>query len=152
MSVGKSIGLDFNCFDKDADGSFSFSGWGRGASKYMNPNSLGDVILLPADAKLATVSGQLGWDKKIKEQLPNKVRIKSIQNPKLWLEAELDSTGNYSVSIPAGRYQLDLPDAYLKDGDNVYANTLKKPVTLSAKPGRETRVPRLIIPLSAAPT
>src|SRR5688500_12427024 len=52
MAVGKSVGFDFHVFDRDADGSFSYSAWGKGGSKYMNPNSLGDVILLPANANL----------------------------------------------------------------------------------------------------
>ena len=59
LAVGKSVGFDFHVFDKDADGSFSYTAWGKDGSKYMNPNSLGDVILLPANEKLATLSGRL---------------------------------------------------------------------------------------------
>ena len=44
MAIGKSVGFDFHVFDKDNDGSFSWSAWGKGGSKYMNPNSLGDII------------------------------------------------------------------------------------------------------------
>ena len=112
LAVGKSVGFDFHVFDKDADGSFSFSAWGKGGSKYMNPNSLGDVILLPANEKLATLSGNVRWDKQMKVPLPGEVRINAVQNPKLWLETELDSTGNYSVDVPAGKYEIMLPDAY----------------------------------------
>src|SRR5688572_26560391 len=70
MAVGKSVGFDFHVFDRDADGSFSYSAWGKGGSKYMNPNSLGDVILLPANAKLGSVSGNVAWNKQIKQKLP----------------------------------------------------------------------------------
>jgi hypothetical protein len=102
LAVGKSVGFDFHVFDKDGDGSFSYSAWGKGGLKFRDPNSLGDIILLPANAKLATLSGKVGWDKPMKVSLPGEVRISNIQSPKLWLEAELDSSGNYSVNVPAG--------------------------------------------------
>jgi hypothetical protein len=70
MALGKSVGFDFHVFDKDTDGSFTYSAWGKGDRKYMNPNSLGDVILLPAKAKLATISGNVNWDKPSKAHCP----------------------------------------------------------------------------------
>ena len=30
LAVGKSVGFDFHVFDKDGDGSFSYSAWGKG--------------------------------------------------------------------------------------------------------------------------
>lgn len=151
MAVGKSVGFDFHVFDKDGDGSFSYSAWGKGGYKYMNPNSLGDVLLLPAKAKLATVSGHVGWDQQMKEPLPGQVRFRAIQNPKLWLEAELDSLGNYSVFIPAGKYEIMLPDPYVINGMKVYAAGQAKPITVKAKGGQKKAVPQLIIPGALAP-
>ncbi|MFC0776246.1 serine hydrolase [Terrimonas alba] len=151
FSVGKSIGFDFHVFDKDGDGSFSYSAWGKGGSKYMNPNSLGDVILLPAHVKLATLSGNVGWDKPIKVPLPGEVCIRAVQNPGLWLETELDSTGNYSVNIPAGKYEIMLPDAYFLSGDKVYVAEQKKPIVVLAKAGQKTTAARVTIPGSPAP-
>lgn len=151
MAVGKSLGFDFHIFDKDADGSFSYTAWGKGGSKYMNPNSLGDVILLPANAKLATVSGNVGWDKQMKAQLPNQIRFNAVQNPKLWLETELDSLGNYSVEVPAGKYEIMLPDAYFLSGNNLYATGQKKFITILAKAGQKIVAPHLALPGSPAP-
>jgi hypothetical protein len=125
MTVGKSVGFDFHVFDKDDDGSFSYSAWGSGSMKYMNPKSLGDVILLPANAKLATIAGNVSWDKPMKVSLPGEVRLRGLQNSKLWLEAAVDSTGNYSVKVPPGSYEITLPDAYLHDKDKVYATAQK---------------------------
>ena len=102
LVVGKSVGIDFHVFDKDADSSFTFSAWGKGEMKYVNPKSLGDVIILPANAKLASVSGKLSWDKEMKEQLPGQVVLSSVQHKELWLETAVDSSGNYSVSVPPG--------------------------------------------------
>jgi CubicO group peptidase (beta-lactamase class C family) len=151
MAVGKSIGFDFLVFDKDTDESFSFAGWGKGGFKFQNPNSLGDVILLPAGQKLATVRGQVGWDKEGKAPLPGQVRITSVQNPKLWLEADLDSLGNYFVEVPEGRYGIVLPDAYFQSGKQVYATGQNKPVTVTAKAGKEAAAPRLTISSTPAP-
>ena len=151
MAVGKSIGFDFHVFDKDADGSFSYTAWGKGGSKYMNPNSLGDVLLLPANAKLATISGKVGWDKPISAKLPGEVRIRAVQKSALWLETELDSIGNYSVAVPKGKYEIFLPDAYLLRGDSVFATVQKKPVTVLAKAGQKTAAAMLTVPGSPAP-
>ena len=151
MAVGKSVGLDFHVFDKDADGSFSYTAWGKGGMKFMNPNSLGDVLLLPANEKLATLSGKAGWETQIKMPLPGQVRINAAQNSKLWLETELDSLGNYSVKLPAGKYEITLPEAYLLNGKDVYATGQKKPIIVVAKAGQKTAAPYLNIPGSPAP-
>lgn len=151
LAVGKSVGFDFHVFDKDGDGSFSYSAWGKGASKYMNPNSLGDVIFLHANQKLASLSGKVSWDKPMPAHLPGEVRIINVQDRKLWLETELDSTGNYSVAIPPGKYEVSLPDAYFLSDNKVYATAQKSPVTVLVKAVPKTTVPRLTIPGSPVP-
>jgi CubicO group peptidase (beta-lactamase class C family) len=151
MVVGKSIGIDFTIFDKDHDGSFSFAGWGKGGFKFRNPNSLGDVVLLPTNEKLATVSGSVTWDKEIKERLPGQIRLTSVQNPKLWLETELDSLGNYSEEIPTGKYEVTLPEAYFQSGKNLYNTAQSKPVIVLANPGQKNAAPRLTISSSPVP-
>jgi len=117
----------------------------------MNPNSLGDIILLPANAKLATLSGNVGWDKQTKASLPSEVRISAVQNRALWLETAIDSSGNYSVDIPAGKYEIMLPDAYFPSGDKVYASGQDKPLLVSARAGKKTNVPDITIPSSPIP-
>jgi hypothetical protein len=97
----------------------------------MNPNSLGDIVLLSAEEKLATVSGKVLWDKPIKAHLPGEVRFISVHNKKFWLETELDSLGNYLVAVPAGNYRIILPDAYFKSDDKVYSTGQNKPLTIS---------------------
>ena len=151
LVIGKSIGFDFHVFDKDVDGSFSFTAWGKGGSKYMNPNSLGDIIPIPADEKLANLSGKVGWDKPMTAHLPGEVRIINLQNKHFWLETELDSLGNYSVAVPAGKYEIMLPDAYFQNGDTVYATGPKKLSPVQVKAGQKTSAPHLTIPGSPAP-
>ncbi|WP_207515163.1 serine hydrolase [Longitalea luteola] len=151
MVVGKSLGFDFHVFDKDSDGSFSWSGWGKGGAKYMDPNSLGDIILMPATARLSTVSGNMHWDKQAAVKLPGEVRLHAAANPNLWVEAALDSLGNYSVAVPPGKYGISLPDPYFHNDDKLYVATQKAPLTIVAKAGQKTIAPPLIVPVTAAP-
>lgn len=151
LAAGKSIGFDFQVFDKDNDGSFSFSAWGKGGSKYRDPNSLGDIIIMPANGGLATLSGTVRWDKPMKEHLPGEVRIISLQNKSLWLETEVDSLGNYSVAVPAGNYDVILPEPYVQRGLAVYTTAQKSPVTVSVIPTQKILVPPLVIPAMPAP-
>jgi CubicO group peptidase (beta-lactamase class C family) len=150
LTVGKSVGFDFHVFDKDNDNSFSWSAWGKGEQKFMNPNSLGDVIIMPAEAKLATLSGKIQWENTSTVKLPGQVRLNGISNPKLWFDATLDSTGNYSLAVPAGKYAIALPDNYVRNGDKLFI-TLRKPVTVTTKAGGKTIAPEIIVPITLAP-
>ena len=150
LIVGKSIGLDFLVFDKDRDNSFSFTGWGGGGSKYQLPGSLGDVILLPSKTNMATISGNVAWERSTELELPRRVRIVSQDDSQMWLQASLDSAGNYSVSAPAGKYAIMFPEAYFTRGTQVYATSKEKPVIV-AKAGQTITVPRLTIPVSPVP-
>ena len=100
----------------------------------MNPNSLGDVVLLPAGVKTGTASGQLTWDTPMKERLPSKVRLIAVQNPKIWITAEVDSVGHYSLSIPAGKYQVAFGESYFNRGNKLYATRQNKPIFFFCKP------------------
>ncbi len=149
LVVGKSIGFDFHVFDKDQDGSFSSSAWGKGDSKFRNPKSLGDIIILPANEKLATISGKLSWDKMIAVKLPGRVCL--VANQKCWLETAVDSLGNYSAMVPAGKYEISVYEPYFRSNDTVFATMQKKPITAVAKPGQKTIARDLIILSIPAP-
>jgi CubicO group peptidase (beta-lactamase class C family) len=151
FAIGRSIGFDFMVFDKDKDGSFSFSAWGKGGSKYRDPNSLGDIILMPANEKPTIVSGIVRWDKPTKDHFPGEVRLISLQNKNLWLESTIDSLGNYSAAVPPGQYQVLFPEAYFQRGHAVYATTQIKPVTVVVTPAQNTVLSPLIIPNTPAP-
>jgi len=151
FAVGKSIGLDFNAFDLDSDKSFSYSSWGGGEMKYVNPRSLCDVLLIPANEKLAAVSGSIAWDKKTDVKLPAQIRLLDINNQKNWVTATVDSTGNYAAEIPAGKYNLAFADTYFQRKNNVYATAQAKPVIVSAIAGKKASVATLIVPSTPAP-
>jgi CubicO group peptidase (beta-lactamase class C family) len=134
LQAGKSIGLDFHVFDKDKDQELTYTGWGKGAFKYRDPNSLGDILLLPANQQLATLQGKVGWDQPSNVPLPGEVRL-TAAGKELWLEAGVDSMGNYSIDVPAGKYTLSIPDAYSQRGDSMYAVTQKGSVMVLVKAG-----------------
>jgi len=149
LVVGKTIGFDFHVFDKDGDGSTTWSSWGKGALKFRNPNSLGDVILLPADTKLATISGKLSWDKPVTTKLPEQVCL--ITTMACWVQAAVDSLGNYSVDVPAGKYELSVYAPYYVADDKVFSMMQRRPVTVIAKAEQKTIARDLVIPSTPAP-
>ena len=151
LAVGKSLGFDFHVFDRDANGSFSYNAWGKGPSKYINPNSLGDIIPLAADQQLSTISGSVGWEKPVNAKLPGEVRIINLQDKKFWLETELDSAGNYSAAVPPGKYEVMLPDPYFLNSDTVYTTGKKKSQTISVKAGKNATAGPITVPSTPAP-
>ncbi|MBC9909712.1 serine hydrolase [Chitinophaga varians] len=149
LAVGKSVGFDFHVYDKDSDGSFSWSAWGPGTAKYMNPYSLGDIIFLPAGRELSTVSGKLAWTSPQAAKLPSVVRFISQDNPTLWTTAAVDSLGNYTVKVPAGKYRLALSEPYFKSAGNVYAT--EGPVAIVVKAGQTIVAPAFRISSTPVP-
>jgi CubicO group peptidase (beta-lactamase class C family) len=149
LAVGKTIGFDFHAFDKDKDGSITWSAWGKGTEKYTNPNSLGDIVFLPANTKFATVSGKLNWDKPAAIPFPKAVRLKASEQ--LWLAAEVDSMGNYSATVPVGKYEISFPDKYVTLKDQLYEISKPAPVTINATAGQKLSVPAIVISSALAP-
>jgi CubicO group peptidase (beta-lactamase class C family) len=151
LQVGKSIGLDFLALDLDTDSSFTFAGWGKGGSKYRNPNSLGDIILMPANVQPGTVTGRIEPGSGVKVKLPQYVRLNSIKNGMLWVQAELDSLGNYTAEIPAGKYQLSLPNEYFFNGEKLYHARTAHAITVGTKAGQKNTAKTFVVPIAEAP-
>lgn len=150
LVVGKSLGIDFQVFDKDSDGSFSVLAWGKGAPKYRNPNNLGDVILLKPTDQLATITGNVRWDKEFTERLPEQVRLHAKERS-LWVDTAVDSLGHYAVRVPAGTYEVTLPDGFFHRNDNVYQTGIQPAHTISVKANQTAEVPIYTIPTAPAP-
>jgi CubicO group peptidase (beta-lactamase class C family) len=151
LAVGKTVGFDFHVYDKDRDGSFSWSAWGKGGAKYMNPNSLGDIVFLPAGKALSTVSGKLSWSKPSAAKLPGLLRFIASDNPSLWVTAEADSLGDYAIMAPSGKYTLALPDPYYQSEGKVYAADQKAAPTVIVKSGQKIVAPAFRISSTPVP-
>ena len=79
------------------------------------------------------------------------VRLIAVQNPKIWITAEVDSVGHYSLSIPAGKYQVAFGESYFNRGNKLYATRQNKPIFFFANPSKESTIPQVTIPASAVP-
>ncbi|SFM80085.1 CubicO group peptidase, beta-lactamase class C family [Chitinophaga sp. YR627] len=151
LAADKTVGFDFHVFDRDPDGTFTWSAWGKGAAKYMEPNSLGDIVFLPAGAKLSTINGKIQWDTPGKVKLPSVIRLEAANDPKLWVTAEVDSLGNYSASVPPGKYKVLLGDDHLQQDDKLYVAAQKTPVSVTTQAGNHKKAPDLTLSIKPMP-
>lgn len=154
LKVGKSIGIDFQCFDKDADGSFSFTSWGPGESKYRDPNSLADILILPADEKTAAIGGKIGWKSDVQIDELKVIRVNSVKSPSMWMSVLPDSNGNFVAEVPQGQYNLVFAGDYYYANKILYEARQEKPVTVVVKPPQTTqtiRVPAINVLLTPVP-
>lgn len=109
MAMNRTIGFDYMVIDKDKEGGSGFVVWGKSdKAKHNNENLLGDLILLPANASLVELEGQLKWKGEKLKQYPSKVRLTAVDQPSFWVQAAVDSMGIYSVKVPTGKYEVSL--------------------------------------------
>ncbi|WP_298735652.1 serine hydrolase [uncultured Chitinophaga sp.] len=151
FKVGKSIGIDFQAFDLDGDKSFSYNSWGAGDMKYVNPRSLSDVILMPAKAKLSTLSGSIAWDHPANVPLPKRVRLLNMDDAQRWLTTAVDSTGNYTAAVPAGQYAVDFPEPYFHRHDTVYATMPGQPLLVNVPANGKASASPIVLPATPVP-
>ena len=151
LKVDKSVGLDFQFFDKDNDGSFSAIGWGKGGYKFRTPSNLGDIVLLPAAGKLGKIEGKIAFDTSNGLRMPGKLRFASINNKQLWFDTELDSTGKYAADLPVGKYRMFLPDSYVNVNDKIYTYAGLDQMSVNVKPSGTTSVRPATLSGSLAP-
>ncbi|MEP7323064.1 MAG: serine hydrolase, partial [Saprospiraceae bacterium] len=140
LTPGKSLGLDFQVFDKDNNGSFTYISWGKEGYKFRNPNSLGDVIIMKAPEPMSIITGMVHVDSENKGTMPNRIQLTSTAVKNLWVKTTVDSNGWYSVSLPNGIYQLSIPEAYKVENKKIYS-TSAKPVTVKSNKGVKTEAP-----------
>jgi len=151
LHSGKTIGLDFQVFDKDAKGPFSWSAWGKEGFKYRNPNSLGDVILMKGPEKLGSISGHISWKNGNKETLPNRVYIKSTTAKNLWVAAEIDTMGWYHATLPVGNYEVTVKEGFQVRDKKIFSIVGDKPFFVKINAGLKTEVPVYTVNSSEAP-
>jgi hypothetical protein len=104
VAPGAVLGLDIGVLDQDADGSYSWTAWGKGDSKYQFANRLGDVIL-GRSAERGRVQGQIHWDG---EGLRGAQAVLHFPGPGAQRSAVVgaDAQGFYSAAVPPGRYDI----------------------------------------------
>lgn len=151
LHPGKTIGLDFQVFDKDTKGPFTWSAWGNEGFKFRNPNSLGDVILMRGPEKLGSISGRVAWKDGKNEKLPNRVLLKSTTEKNLWVSVEIDSMGWYHATLPTGTYEVSVKEGYQVREEKVYSIMGDKPKAVKVSAGVKTEAPVYTFNSSEAP-
>ncbi|MGX1930153.1 serine hydrolase [Flagellimonas sp. 2504JD4-2] len=109
IDEGMSLGVDVVAIDKDGDDSFTWLSWGRGTQKVSNPDRLGNVIFIADNTEIGLAKGKLDMAKLDTEPIPVSVRISSVDNENMWVQTVVDSLGNFSVPLPLGDYQIEIP-------------------------------------------
>lgn len=150
LVVGKTIGLDFQCFDKDEDGSFTFTSWGTGESKYRNPDALADILLLPANTKAANIAGNVSWKSSVDPKQTKVVRLTAAKNPQQWVTAAVDSTGKYIAEVPPGEYTISFPGDYFYINDTLYAIEAGN-AKVNARAGQTAKASGIDVAVAPAP-
>ena len=109
IEEGMSLGIDLVAIDKDSDDSFTWFSWGRGTQKVANPDRLGNLIFVAEGTDIGMVKGNVTTEDLQASSLPLSIRISSQANDKMWVQTVVDSLGNYSVPLPVGEYQVEIP-------------------------------------------
>jgi len=102
---GMSLGVDVVLCDRDEDGSFSWVTWGYGGEKHIYSTRHGDVVLVADRTRTGTVNGQATWASG-QPAADVRVRVQSQRSDKLWVQAETDREGEFTVVVPPGSYSV----------------------------------------------
>ena len=103
----KSIGFDILIVDADEKANTKYVGWGKGHMKEYRSGQLGDVVLLSTENKsFGKVTGKIKWEQNIIDPLPSVVKIRSVKHSEFWIAIEVDSTGQFAMELPIGRYDI----------------------------------------------
>ncbi len=107
IKTNRSIGFDIMTIDVDKGEENKYLHWAPGGLKDYRSGQLGDLVMLAEESEFSgTFTGKLGWKNDIDEPLPKTVRIKSIDEPELWISIPVDSTGVFSGELPTGKHKL----------------------------------------------
>ena len=112
LHPGMTLALDIAVPDRDRDGSSSWMAWGRGRNKFRRVDSRGDVVLLGEGMETGRLEGHLVAPGAIDRWAD---RIQALDSAALWVKPEVDEGGNFSVELPAGRYEVEAGSRYEED-------------------------------------
>ncbi|MCL6265976.1 beta-lactamase family protein [Flagellimonas myxillae] len=150
IEEGSSLGMDLVAIDKDEDESFTWLSWGRGTQKVANPDRLGNVIFIADNVDIGMVEGKIDTSQ-LQEPIPISIRISNVDNEKMWVQTVVDTTGNFTVPLPVGNYQIEVPTKIFELDYRFYRLAPTNPVafTLSAE-GHEP-IPALEVKMLSEP-
>ena len=155
IRAGRSIGIDHVITDKDsADNSNSrtYISWGDQQDKDNSPGRLGYVILMKAGEHTGTITGKLKWENPVIKGFPSRIRMTSVNNPALWVQASVDSTGRYSLALPQSTYEISpVWSFWIIDNDYYKIDRKVSKVVVRSKADISIQAPLLEFKTIAAP-
>lgn len=154
LSSNSVLGLDFLLADQDEQGSDSPStliSWGPGFGKSQAGGRTGDLLLVDPAASSGRLTGRIETlvNKRGDEQedeaesSPLRVRVRSTDNPQLWVQTLADKTGQYTVELPPGRYEVASVDQLMMVEDLPQVVAPATPVLVTVGSDDETLAPTL---------
>lgn len=106
LNAGMSLAWDIAICDKDADGSFSWVSWGRGADKRGSPERCGDVVLMASGQATGWLGGQVDCQNTLPEAAGENVLAQSLDSKDFRVRVRTNQEGKYRVELPEGRYRV----------------------------------------------
>lgn len=151
IEEGMSLGVDVVAIDKDANGSFTWISWGRGTQKVANPDRLGNVIFINRDTEIAMVEGMVDTSNLHSDPIPMSVRVSNMNNEKLWVQTVIDSLGNYTVPLPIGEYQIEIPTKIIELDYRFHRIAPTNPITFMLTADGHEPIPTLEVNMLSEP-
>ena len=143
LNVG-TIALDVVVIDKDQDESFSWVSWGKRSQKLASPNNCGDLMLVAPGTELVAINGQMDFSKLGSDPTPFPVRFTNTNDSNSFVQTRTDSTGAYSLILPAGAYAMEIPQELMRIDDEFYHTAPHKQTTVNITAGNKNKLPVLV--------
>ena len=141
ITPGRTLGFDYAVFDKDHEDSNSDTlSWGTNDGvKHECSQCLGDVLLVPDDLELATLSGRVDLSPKFAKNAT--LRLISESNQSRHLDIALDSTGGFTQELFPGYYRAFQPTRlFWQDPVHLYRLEPDAMEMVEVKAGGETKI------------
>ncbi|MEX0315567.1 MAG: serine hydrolase [Allomuricauda sp.] len=151
IEEGTSLGIDVVVIDKDEDDSFTWLAWGRGTQKVANPDRLGSLIFAADDTEIGLAKGKVDTSNLHTEPIPISVRISDLKNENMWVQTVVDSTGNFSLPLPIGDYQIEVPTKIVEIDYRFHRIAPTDPQNFTLKKDGHEPIPTLEVKMLSEP-
>lgn len=109
LEEGKPFGLDFFIEDVDAKEEDSdLLVWSPGYGKSKNAMLLGEILPIPKSTPTGSLHGKVSIQDTTFSRFQPTLLLTSVEDPKLWVKAIVDTEGNYEATLPVGTYRIEL--------------------------------------------
>ncbi|MEM7368666.1 MAG: serine hydrolase [Bacteroidota bacterium] len=153
LTVGRTIGFDYEVLDKDPEEENfpSVMTWGPGGGKSFGIWGLGDAVMLEPETQIGQVSGNFAWQGNSMDELPSKIQFHQKGNPACWIQANTNGSGQYSLDLPEGTYVLRTPISVSFDRDEVSRIKVLNQVEVTIVGGQKTQADTVFFQQNTAP-